>query len=195
MRPGEILCSCGEREPHVIALRTACDGVGVALWSDGAVTGHFGNALPCVPIMRPRTAAARCQALKAGRLLLGEVCIYRADELGDLYQACRWAAARDGLPGTVRARLTELRRGTLAPRWEVAETDRDGRTKARYWRVPRMIAGGTVVWDHVSSGRGGRYEIMREASGSRGQTVMPSGIRFARLADVSRFLLEERGTA
>jgi hypothetical protein len=100
-------CSCGETRAHVIARRRTADFRDVELWSDGSVTGRFGHALPGVPIARPRSASSLALALRAGWLFMGEVEIHDTDDLGDLYAACKWAAARDGLPGTVRARLAD----------------------------------------------------------------------------------------
>jgi hypothetical protein len=61
-----------------------------------------------VPVARPRTDASRALEVRAARLFLGEVCLHSANDLGPLHKACRWAAARDGLPGTVRSRLKAL---------------------------------------------------------------------------------------
>jgi hypothetical protein len=183
-------CICGTTEPHVIARRMTADRIGVALWQDGAITGRFATGFPGVPIVRPRTSEARNLALRAGWLFMGEVEVHETDNLGDLYAACRWAAARDGLPGTVRARLAEIAKpGDLVPVWETVSVDRDGKVTSRYWRLPRMISAGTVVWDHVSVGAsGGRYEIHHVVPGSKGETVVPTGIRFTTLAAVSGFI-------
>lgn len=185
-----IACSCGETRAHVIARRRTADFLDVELWSDGPVTSRFGHALPGVPIARPRSASSLALALCAGWLFVGEVEIHDTDDLGDLYAACKWAAARDGLPGTVRARLAEMRTPRLTPVWTVLRTDRDGRPTERVWRLPRMRWPGTVVWDHVSVGaRGRRYEIFYEVSGSDG-TYTSSGLRFRTLDEVSAHLRE-----
>ncbi len=184
-------CSCGTSTPHVIARRMTADGIGVALHHDGAVTGRFGSGLEGVPVARPRTREARELALRVGWLFAGEVSLYDYSELGLLYAACRWAAAHDGLPGTVRSRMAKPAR--LTPVWTVVSADRDGRPTCRYWRLPRLISPGTVVWDHVSVGAsGGRYEIHRIVRGSNDQTCNPSGIRFHTLDEVSSFILSEK---
>jgi hypothetical protein len=184
-------CSCGESRPHVVARRTTADGVSVEVWDNGAITGRFGFKLEGVPIARPRTQNAVDLARRAGQLFAGEVCIHDAADLGALYEACRWAAARDGLPGTVRARLAALQAPTLTPVWTVVSTDRDGRPTCRYWRLPRLLSPGTVVWDHVSVGAsGGRYEIGRVSPGDN--VFSTGGIRFHTLSEVSAFILSER---
>lgn len=183
-------CSCGESCIHPVARRRTSDGVSVALHSDGAVTGRFGFGLDGVPIVRPRTREARDLALRAGWLFVGEVEAHPYADIGQLYAACRWAAARDGLPGTVRARMAK--RPALKPAWTVVSADRDGRPTSRYWRLPRLLGAGTVVWDHVSVGAsGGRYEIHRVVKGSNGETCVPTGIRFATIEEVSDFIRSE----
>jgi len=116
-------CSCGTTEQHVVARRLTSDGYGVALWCDGAVTGRFGNALPGVPIVRPRKLASVEQARRAGWLFVGDVGIHALSELGPLYAACRWAAERDGLPGSVRTRLGQLQQPSLTPVWQVLSAE------------------------------------------------------------------------
>lgn len=186
-------CTCGSTEVHIVSRRTTADGKSVVLWNNGAVTGRFGHALAGVPTARPRKAESRALALKAGWLFMGEVGVHDVADLGDLYAACRKAATRDGLPGTVRALLAEKTEpGNLVPHWETVSTDRDGKVTSRYWRLPRMISAGTVVWDHVSAGAsGGRYEIHRVVPGSKGGTIVPTGIRFSTLAAVSDFIRSE----
>lgn len=187
-----MICTCGEPESHVIAKRRTADNIAVLLWSDGAVTGRFGD-LPDVTRVRPRTREATNAALRAGWLLMGEVEIHNLSEVPALYGACRWTAERDGLPGTVRARLTEMRRPSLTPVWTVEMTDRDGKPTSRYWRLPRLVSPGTVLWDHVSVGAaGGRYEIHRIIPGTHGETCMPSGILFSTIRDAISFILAER---
>lgn len=182
-------CSCGNETCHVIGKRLTADGVRVELHSDGAVVGRFGFALDGVPVARPRTVEGHTIALRAGWLFLGEVEIHDAAELGALYAACRWTAERDGLPGTVRARLAHLRRPALVPSWTIVSADRDGNPTCRYWRLPRVVSPGTVVWDHVSAS-GGRYEIGHVAPGD--DVFSTTGIRFATLAEVSNFILDGR---
>jgi hypothetical protein len=145
-------CTCGDTKRHSIASRRTSDGVAVVLWSDGSMTGNLG-ALPGLPAVRPRSSA---EALRAGWLLLGEVELYERGELADLYAACRWTAQRDGLPGTVRARLHRAPR--LNPAWTLIETDRDGRPVERFWRLPRMRWPGLAVWNRVNTTE--PYELM-----------------------------------
>jgi hypothetical protein len=186
------VCSCGHDRAHVISRRLTADGISVELWSDGPITGRFGFALPGVPVVRPRTVESLHVALRAGRLLTGEVCLYDVTDLGDLYDACRWVAMRDGLPGDVRARIAEMRRPRLTPVWTVLSADRDGRPTLRSWRLPRLLLPGVAVWDHVSVGAsGGRYEIAHEIPGSRG-SYRSSGIRFRTIAETCSHLLSLR---
>lgn len=187
-------CSCGNTCDHVVARRTTFDGIHVQMHSDGAIVGRMGFKLEGVPVASPRTAEARGASIRAGWLFMGEVEAYDHDDLGALYEACRWAAARDGLPGTVRARLARPRR--IAPVWTVVVADRDGHATSRYWRLPRMISPGTVLWDHVSVGAsGGRYEIHRVTPGSGQLTCEPTGIRFRTIDAAISFILSEKENA
>ena len=185
-----MLCSCGNTQTHIAATRQTFDGIGVAMWSDGALTGCLGARLLDVPVARPKTNEARSLATRIGRLFLGEVCLYSANELGPLYKACRWAAERDGLPGTVRSRLKALNAPRFVPSWTVVETDRDGKVRERYWRLPRLLAAGTVIWDFAN--QSDRYQIMYSLPGSHGESLSPSGIKFKTLNEVSKFIQESR---
>lgn len=182
------LCTCGDAASHVVARRLTADGVAVCLWDDGAVTGRLGYAIDGVPIVRPRGAEGRARALRAGRLLMGEVVIHDASEVGALYAACRWVAERGGLPGDVRRRLADQQRVTLRPVWTVLSADRNGRPTLRVWRLPRLRWPGMAVWDACTSGRGGRYELAYEIQ--RSGTYESSGLRFATLAALAAHLLE-----
>lgn len=173
----------------MIARRVTADGVHVLLWDDGAITGRLGYQIDGVTLVRPRSSEARARALRAGWLLLGECELYDAGELGALYEACRWSAERDGLPGTVRARLADQQRVVLRPVWTVISTDRDGRPTERVWRLPRLRWPGLAVWDFINHGRGGRYAIMRSMVGAP-DTFEDTGLRFATLADLSAYLCE-----
>lgn len=173
-----IPCTCGEPHPHQIARRLTADGIAVVAWSDGSVTGRFG-ALDGVPVRRPRTVAASQLARSAAWLLLGEACLYDADELPRLYAACEKVARRGGLPGDVRAEMRRVRVPPLA--WTVAATDRDGTPTERYARLPRLRWPGLVVLDFCG-GQGssrGRYVLARETG--RSGTVMPTGFAFTTL--------------
>ena len=182
-----MTCSCGETKPHPVARRFTAYDTEVVLWDDGAVTGRMGFKLPDVPMVRPKTEAAKALALRAGRLLMGEVCLYGIDEVPTLYKACRWAAEHSLLPGDVRARVAKLRRPTLKPIWTVYRTDRDGRPTERVWRLPRLRWPGLVVWDHVNLGsrRGGRYEVF---SVDRDDVCTTTGMAFDNLSDLAEYL-------
>lgn len=181
-----MTCSCGSSTTHIVMSRRTYDNIIVELDSTGAVTGCLGYGLKGVPVVRPKTPEAVQKALTAGRLFLGEVCLYNQDDLGPLYAACRWAAERDGLPGTVRDRLKAQKTPNYRPSWTVVEMNRDGAAKERYWRLPRLLMAGTVIWDFMN--RQDRYEIMYTIQGSNGETVAPSGIKFATLDEVSAFI-------
>lgn len=169
-----MICSCGESKSHVIARRLTSDGLRVQLWSDGSISGGFG-ALPGVPSRVPRD---RDTALAAGWMFLGWVELYDREEIAGFYAACRWAAER-GLDGAA-ARQRFARKPPLKPRWDVYQADRDGRPTLRVWKLPRLLGfGGLAVWDHCSSGRGGRYELV---SYDRKSVCSTTGMRFATLA-------------
>lgn len=169
---GVVSCSCGNAATHQMARRTTGDGVDVVLWSDGSVTGRLGYALPGVPLRRGDVSA--------GWMLLSEACLYDADELGSLYDACFWAARRGLSVGAARGRL---RRRRLYPTWQVLRADRDGRPRERVWRLPRLRWPGLVVWDYCS-GRS-RYEL---CSIDRGGVCRTTGLRFANLDELARHL-------
>lgn len=165
MRASEpIACSCGNPADHIIARRATADGKHVYLWSDGSLTWALGFSIR--GSARPRNAAQRHRALKAGWLVLGEVCLYDANEVTRLVQAARWAADRDNLPGTMRARLSSRKQPN--PEWTVLQTDRDGRPTLRVWRLNRIQYPGTAIWHER-----GRYQVMYEV-GNTG-TFEPSG--------------------
>jgi len=186
-------CSCGEHKPHTIAERLTADGVRVCLWDDGAVTGALGYKLRDVPMRRPRTDEARQSARKAGRLLLGECCLWDAAELGELYAACVKAAAIDNMPGTVRRLVREARAKPvrLALRWVVTHTDARGTPIERTVRLPRLRWPGLHVFDFCGgpgSARG-RYvlfeERMSSAPGVRsGLALYQTGFAFRTLTDL-----------
>lgn len=174
-----------EHDVEIVARRTTVDSFPVVLWSDGAVTGVFGHALPGVPVTRPRTAESRDSALRAGWLFMGEVELYEKTELPALYAACRQVAKRGGDPGDVRALLARDARPTLRPMWAVTSADRDGRATERVWRLPRLMWPGLVVWDHVSHGRSGRYEV---TTVDQKGVCMTTGMFFPTLDTLSAYL-------
>lgn len=159
---GACTCTCGNVKPHVIARRSTADGKHVCLWDDGQLTWALGYHIRGA--MNPRTPEQQVAARKVGRLVLGDVELYAAAEVSELISAARWAAERDGIPGTMRARLYAQRRKAqlaamlLAPKWEVLQADRDGKPTSRVWRLHRMSPwAGCVVFDERRSC--GRYHL------------------------------------
>lgn len=176
------MCTCGQPSPHIIATRTAADGLVVHMWDDGGLSGVMGVRLPGVPIRRPRSESARHQARVAGRLFCGEVCLYDRADFGALYEAAQYAARRDGLPGTLRARLRERREAPPRLHWTVTHTDRDGRPTERVCRLPALHWPGMAVWDYCC-GPGsaqGRYVVHTRVRGTT-DTYEPAGFAFRRL--------------
>lgn len=178
-------CTCGDAHPHEVARRRNCDDKDVVLWSDGAVTAALGYRIRGVPIRRPRTFEARRLAMRAGRLFLGEVCLYSADDMPELYAACEKAAKGDGLPGTVRSILKD-RRNAPPPinlDWRVTCADRDGKPTERYAFLPRMRWPRTAVLDFCggAGSSGGRYvlcDVIASKGCGKDVTVEPNGFRF-----------------
>ena len=185
-----VTCTCGCTESHSVAHRTTADGIIVHLWSDGMVTGALGRGLRGVPMRRPRTPEKHAVAMRAGRLLLGEVCIWDAAELGPVYEACERAAQIDGMPGTVRRLLCERDEAMGTPKldWSVQATDRDGKTTERTARLPRAFWPGMVVFDFCGGpgSKDGRYVLMERIRGSRADdpSYAPTGFAFASLRDM-----------
>lgn len=178
-------CSCGDASAHVIMRRHTADGIEICLWENGAITGALGIGLRGVPVARPKTEAAVNLARRTGRLMLGEVCLYDADELSALYIAARKAALSDGLPGTLRAayRAARDRRALLAFNWTVLSADRDGNATERVARLPRLRWPGVAVWDYCGgpgSSRG-RYHLVRETQRGSG-TYAETGFVFGTLS-------------
>jgi len=162
-----------------IASRRTTDGHIVRLWPDGALTWALGSYIKGSP--QPRSPEQVKRALKAGWLVMGEVELYSDSEVPALIAAARWAADRDGLPGTLRARLH--RAPSLRPHWVTLQSDRDGRPVLQVWRLPRLRWPGLAVWREK-----GRYEVMREV-GSSG-TYVASGCAFSNLEALSSHLAE-----
>jgi hypothetical protein len=103
MTTNTIACSCGESSAHVIARRMTADRVAVEIWHDGAITGRLGRGIPGVPISRPRSAASLLLSKAAAALVVGEVELYDVSDLPRLVSCARKVAARNGLPGDLRA--------------------------------------------------------------------------------------------
>lgn len=143
--------------------RVSADGYHVVLWSDGAVTGALGYRLRGVPVRRSRTGPARYQALKVGRLMLDEVCLWETPDFGRLYKAAEAAVKRDGLPGTLRRFMREGGLLPLKPVWIVLHADREGKPTEKFWSLPRLRWPGLAVWWTKNRG----YAVMRRLSGAR----------------------------
>lgn len=172
----------------IIARRQSADDKTVALWSDGAITGGLGiyiKGSPCA-----RTEAARVEALTAGWLVMGDVCLYDFSEVPSLIAAARKTARAGGDAGDMRRALAA--RPPLRPVWSVLETDRDGNPTLRVWRLPRVSHPGLAIWDDARGG-GGRYQVMTEIQ--RSGTFAPTGVRYHTLAEVATYLDETSALA
>lgn len=185
------MCSCGETKPHVVMRRQTADGIEVCLWENGAVTGSMGIGLPRVPLARPKTPNAVSRAMSLGRLMVGDVEIYDAAELPALYDAAKRAAARDGLPGTMRrifAEQASARQRLVIPlSWRTINTNNCGKVTERWARLPALRWPGLVVWDFCGSegSSGGRYQIFhRIHSHGKDETVATTGLSFRSLRDL-----------
>lgn len=176
-----VFCTCGEPEPHVIAHRLTYDGVGVNLWSDGAITGVLGLKLKDVPIRRPKTQEDADRLRKVGWLALGEVCIRKVDELPALLKAADKAVQIDNMPGTLRRLMAEeqARPAPIKLHWQTLHADRDGRVTQRgpscrayagpAWRCGTTAAGraretGGMVSPTAAVGRGTSVPAMSPMS-------------------------------
>lgn len=176
-----MICTCAHNDSHTIARRSTADGKSVLLWNDGSITWAMGYAIKGSPF--PRTEKQRATARRAGGLVLGEVSLYDAAELPTLIAAARWAADRDGLPGTLRARyaaLTEPKGPRLV--WTVIQADRDGRPTCRVSRLSRLGWPGLAVWHER-----GRYEVMREVPRGSG-TLEATGFTARTLRELRALL-------
>src|SRR5690606_5589434 len=144
-------CSCGEIKNHIIGRRQTADGKHIYLWSTGELTWVMGFLVR--GSARPKSEAQRREALCAGWLVLGDVCLYDQSEIKVLVRAARWAAKRDGMPGTMRARILANKAPRTVANWTVLQTDRDGRPTLRAW----IVRIGVAVWHER-----GKYAIMYE---------------------------------
>lgn len=184
-------CTCGDAEPHTISRRVTADGYHVLLHDQGGITGAMGYTIRGVPYSRPRTAEGVALALRAGRLFMGEVCLYDIAELPALYAAARKVAARYGLPGDLRAEMARGREPHILLQWQVMHTDRDGKPTVRIARLPRLRWPGTYVW-HES----GRYEVMRQLGALRSAAdaaLTTTGFAFATQRELFAWLLSDAG--
>jgi hypothetical protein len=188
-------CSCGETLPHVIARRTTADGVSVEVWHDGAVTGRSGNALPGVPVARPRTASGLDLARRTATLFADEVSLYDVAELPRLYACARRLAERGGSPGHVRAVPSAEDVPALRLAWVTYQADRDDRPVVRVARLDRARWPGLAVWHER-----GKYELMaltwRAAPGARSEEVLePTGFSFGSQRALRDHLFNVQGSA
>jgi hypothetical protein len=97
-----VKCSCGKTEAHEIARRQMADGVDVLLYSDGDVTTRMG----IYPKGVGRARSGASGALRAGHLVMEEVCLYDWVEVGRLVHAARRAVEQTFLPAAVYVRRT-----------------------------------------------------------------------------------------
>lgn len=186
-------CSCGATESHIIMRRTSADGVHVCVWDDGAVTGMLGRALDGVPLARPKGHDAIERQRIVGNLFASVCELYDANELGDVYRAARWVAARPNPShAAVRARVAATTAPTIALHWTVTATDRNGRVTARQARLPRLGWPGLAVIDERD--RRGRYHIVNVRTERVGGVVTReyaegNGMSFGRLSDLTDYLI------
>lgn len=162
-----------------IASRRTAQGHTVLLWPDGEITWRLGTYIKGSPRARGPEQVAR--ALVAGWLVMGDVELYDDDEVPALVAAARWAAERDGLPGTMRARLRDAERPVLRPHWVTLEADRDGRPRLQVWRLPRLAWPGLAVWRE-----NGRYELVSQIG--RTDSYSSTGIAFRNLRELGAHL-------
>lgn len=175
-------CTCACEGAHPIATRTTADGRALWLWSTGALTAQGGAALPGVPVARPSTPDARAVALDAGRLALGEACLWDADDLPALYTAARRVAARGGAPGDLRAALDSVAAPCVPIRWE------EPTAGLRVGHLPRM------GWpDLVVVRERGVYDVrVIVGNGLGGFAGVPTGREFRAARDLHRWLHDNR---
>lgn len=178
----------------IVARRRTADDVQVLIWSDGAVTGVLGRALPGVSLPRRRSPADTALAVRAAWLVAGDVEVYDASEVPALVRAARKTAAGDGMPGTMRAHAARLLqpRG-FRPVFEVRHTDARGVPTERVAHLPRLRWPGLAVLDECT--RRPRYSLwtVRPTApicgfGPVRDTMYPTGFRFATLGELVRHL-------
>lgn len=186
----DLACTCGRTDSHCVAFRQTADGYRVEVWSDGAVTGGLGYALPGVPVARPRTPEARALELSAAWLFAGEIELYDLGEAAMLHRAVRLVAKRGGVPGDVRAEMERGERPSLRLVWQVYERNSRGDVMVRVARLDRMRWPGLHVWYER-----GRYEILAETTDApcgvrlSGPSLKSTGFRFETLRELTEHLL------
>jgi len=178
------MCSCGDPESHVIARRRTAQGTAVWLFDDGALAS-WADALPGVPVARPRTPEGRRLTLDAGWLFVGEVEVYDDHELAALYVAAKRIAKRGGTPGDLRAETARELEPKITFHWN---DEGDYRTCV----LPRIEWPGMAVRHER-----GVYEVMHwrhtgAAVACPGMAWMPSGFRFRTIEELTKFLNTQR---
>lgn len=185
-------CPCGDRDEHIVARRYTADRFAVTAFCDGAVT-CFANALPGVPVARPRTAEAWHRERSAMWLFVGEVELYDLDECARLHAACRRVAAKGGGVPELRAELARAEEPRINFVWRVEATDSRGDVTARSMVLDRMRWPGLAVWHEA-----GRYEVLQMINklgmdGRVREVAEPSGVSFASQRDLVAFLFSPQG--
>lgn len=190
-----MTCTYGRNDQHVIMRRQTADGFEVCLWENGAVTGAMGIGLPRVPLARPKTPEAVTRSMAIGVLMVGDVELYDAAELPALYNAAKRAAAKDGLPGTMRRLFRERQARAevflVEFQWHVSMADSRGVTTERWARLPRLRWPGLVVFDFCGSegSARGRYRLFRTiARHGADSTITDTGLAFPTLRALSAHL-------
>lgn len=178
---------------EVVARRKTADDRQVALWSDGSLTwGGLGTVIK--GSANARTPAQREEALAAGRLVLGDLELYDADDVPDLIKAARKVARFGGTAGDMRRDFAKTREPKSKPVWQVLEVNRAGEPTLRVWRLSRLSHPGLAVWDDKrapGAGRG-RYHVMVESSGRGRGTYHPTGVQFHDLTSLAKYLDETK---
>ena len=151
-------------EHTIIASRTTFDGVKVCLWSDGLLTWAMGYSIKGVGTSRkPEQKELN---LRAGWLVMGEVCLYERAEVSTLVKVARRAVRQSKMPAPLylRTKITEALEGSVmdAIVWTVTSTDRDGRTTERTGTFARLSGlAHVVIFDSRRdyNRHGGRYGV------------------------------------
>lgn len=168
------LCSCGESAKHVVRRCRTADDVGIAVWSDGAITLTFGHAVKGLPLRAPKSAEQTRLRIGAASLFAGEASLYSLEECADLYKAALIVAKRNGIPGDVRAEFARITEPKIRFLWTTIESDNRGDWVVQYTRLDRIRWPGVAIWRTRS-----HYEVVHAVRGSRDKTYSSSGIRFA----------------
>lgn len=175
------MCSCGQLTPHAILSRQTSDGETITLYSTGVFSGRW----PGLPVRAP-TPADLPFRLKAGRMFLGDLCLYSSEEVGAVWKAAVKAARGDGLPGTLRRLYRVANTPRLPLHWQITAADRQGRPTERQARLSALRWPGLAVFDFCGgpgSSRG-RYQVFSV----QGETAFPTGMCFSRLKDLQAYL-------